>query len=87
MISAQYLVEAFKNPTPNAPFATINYTHNAALRSLAYLFTVIPKSAEQQSINRHNVQLLTKFHRWAARQITYMPKKRVSRIVGVPSGR
>ena len=33
MLAAQDLVEALKKPTPNAPFATINYTHKSELRS------------------------------------------------------
>ena len=54
-LSARNLVESLLNPTPNAPFATIDDTHHAALRSLADLFNIIPKSAEQQSTKRHNV--------------------------------
>ena len=53
-ISAQNLVEALQNPSPNAPFATINDTHHETLRSLVELFNIIPKAAEQQSTNRHD---------------------------------
>ena len=52
--AAQDLVGAFKNPTPNTPFAKINYTHYIALRNLAELFSVVTKGAEQQSTNRQN---------------------------------
>ena len=47
-LAAQALVEALKQPTPNTPFATINYTPHTALRNLAELFNFIPKVAEQQ---------------------------------------
>ena len=50
------LVEALQNPISNAPFVTINDTHHTAMRSLAELFKIIPKDAEQQSTNRHNGQ-------------------------------
>ena len=42
-LAARYLVEALKQPTPNAPFATINDTHHTALRNLAEIFNVISK--------------------------------------------
>ena len=47
-LAAQDLVGAFKNPTPNTPFAKINYTHYIALRNLAGLFSAVPKGAEEQ---------------------------------------
>ena len=53
-LAAQELVESLKNPTPNAPFATINDTHHTGLIIMALLFNIIPKSAEQKSTNRHN---------------------------------
>ena len=53
-LAARDLVEALKNSTPNAPFATINDTHNTALRILAGLFNIVPKSAGQTLTNRHN---------------------------------
>ena len=53
-IASQYLVEAFKNPIPNASFATINEIHHTSLIKLAELFNVFPKVAEQQSTNRNN---------------------------------
>ena len=56
MLAAWDLVEAFKKPTPNALFAIINYTHNAVSRSQEELINIIPKYAEQQSINIYNGQ-------------------------------
>ena len=53
-LASRLLVETLNNTTPNAPFAKINDTNHAALRSLAELFNIISKSAEQKSTNRHN---------------------------------
>ena len=48
MLSAQDLVEALQNPTPNAHFSTINDTYHTALINLEELFNVIPKEAEKK---------------------------------------
>ena len=53
-LAARFFVEVLQNPTPNSPFAIINDTHHAALRTLAELFNIITKSTEHQSTNRHN---------------------------------
>ena len=53
-LAARDLVEALQNPTPNAPFATINDTHHTELINIAELFNIISKGVEQQSINRNN---------------------------------
>ena len=53
-LAAGYLVEALQNPTPNAPFSTINYTHHIVLRIIAELFNIIKKYVERQSTNRNN---------------------------------
>ena len=37
------LVEALKNPTPNAPLEEIHDTHHTALRHLAELFNIVTK--------------------------------------------
>ena len=55
-LAAQYLLEAFKNPTPNVLFVKINDTHHTALRNFADLLNMMPKEKEQQSTNRHNVR-------------------------------
>ena len=55
-LAAQYLMEALKHPTPNAPFETINDTHHTALINLAKRINIIPKGSDQQSTNSHNGQ-------------------------------
>ena len=51
---ARDLVGALEKSNPNAPFATINYTHHTALIKPARLLNGITKVTEQQSTNRRN---------------------------------
>ena len=48
ILSAPNLLEALTQPTPNAPFATINDTNRTTLRNLEGLFNFIPRVEEQQ---------------------------------------
>ena len=47
-IAARDLVQALQNQTPNISFATINETHQTALRNFVELFNMITKVAEKQ---------------------------------------
>ena len=64
---SQDLAEVLHKLTPNAPFATINYTHHTVLRSLEELFNIIPKAAEQQSTNIHDGR------RWERQEVLVEP--------------
>ena len=52
-LEARYLIETFKNMVTEAPFATLNDTHNVSLRSLADRFNIIQKDAKK-STDVHN---------------------------------
>ena len=52
-LEAQDLIESLQNLVPAAPFATLNYTYNKALRFLAEIFKTKPKNAKKKK-NRNN---------------------------------
>ena len=54
-LASRYLIESLQNPEQNSPLETINDTCHEVVIIMAELFNVIPKAAEQQSTNRHNV--------------------------------
>ena len=47
-LAAQDLIESLQNLVPAAPFATLNYTYNKALRFLAEIFKTKPKNAKKK---------------------------------------
>ena len=68
-LAARDLVEALQNPTTNEPFENINDTHHAEFKITEELFNIIPRSAEQQSINRHNER------HWERQDVAAEPEK------------
>ena len=80
-------MEALKNPTPNAPVATINYTHHTTLINLVELFNSIPKVVEQQSTDRHNIrrsEVLNTLEQTCAKVIHKYPTRQQQNQVPTP---
>ena len=58
LIAAQYLVEALQNTIQNSPFATTNYIHHEALRTMEELFNTIqnPQNNNQPTDIMDNIR-------------------------------